>query len=198
MKSIIYARTSTKDQRLDIQLDALNELSKRMNYQLVDTIIDEGVSGGKLGMNREGMKRLLQMVNRKEVDVVLVYSVDRVGRKLSDIISITELLSEKGVGLIIHKNGIDTTTSMGRHMLSFFALVAEMEKDFITSRVRDGMAVAKKKGKKIGRKKLPGKICSQVMALRSEGKGINRIAKILGIGNGSVARIINEFHNMAA
>ena len=72
MKSIIYARTSTKDQRLDIQLDALNELSKRMNYQLVDTIIDEGVSGGKLGMNREGMKRLLQMVNRKEVDVVLV------------------------------------------------------------------------------------------------------------------------------
>ena len=71
MKSVIYARTSTKDQKLDIQIDALNELSKRMNYQLVDTIIDEGVSGGKLGMNREGMKRLLQMVNRKEIDVVL-------------------------------------------------------------------------------------------------------------------------------
>ena len=92
----------------------------------------------------------------------------------------------------------NTAANASRIPLSFFALVAEMEKDFITSRVRDGMAVAKKKGKKIGRKKLPDKICKQIISLRSEGKGINRIAKILGVGNGSVARIINEFHNVAA
>tara|TARA_B110000285_G_scaffold158279_1_gene176597 strand:- start:136 stop:732 length:597 start_codon:yes stop_codon:yes gene_type:complete len=198
MRAVIYARVSTSRQEIEMQTDILKTLCERAKYELVEIIEDKAVSGGVLGRDRKGMSKLLKMVNKREIDVVLVYSVDRIGRKLSDVISIAENFAEKGVGLVIHKNGIDTTTSMGRHLLNFFALVAEMEKDFITSRVRDGMALAKKKGKQIGGKKLSSLITKQILSLRSQGKGINLIAKTLGVGNGSVARVIKEDEKMVA
>ena len=198
MRAVIYARVSTSRQEIEMQTDILKTLCERAKYELVEIIEDKAVSGGVLGRDRKGMSKLLKMVNKREIDVVLVYSVDRIGRKLSDVISIAENFAEKGVGLVIHKNGIDTTTSMGRHLLNFFALVAEMEKDFITSRVRDGMALAKKKGKQIGGKKLSSLITKQILSLRSQGKGINLIAKTLGVGNGSVARVIKEEEKMVA
>jgi len=198
MKAVIYTRVSSSTQSVEMQIDILQSLCKKMDYELIETITDEAVSGGVLGRNRTGMSKLLKMVNQRAVDIVLVYSVDRIGRKLSDVISIAENFSEKGVGLIIHKNGIDTSTSMGKHLLNFFALVAEMEKDFITSRVRDGMALAKKKGKQLGRKKLSKSISLEILSLRSQGKGINLIAKTLGVGNGSVARVIKDDSELAA
>ena len=198
MKAVIYTRVSSSSQSVEMQIDILKTLCKKMDYYLVDTIANKAVSGSKLGRDRKGMSQLLKMVNKREIDVVLVYSVDRIGRKLSDVISIAENFAEKGVGLVIHKNGIDTTTSMGKHLLNFFALVAEMEKDFITSRVRDGMALAKKKGTQIGRKKLSKSISLEILSLRSQGKGINLIAKTLGVGNGSVARVIKDDSELAA
>ena len=111
LKVVIYCRTSTAKQSTGIQLEALNEMVSNSKYQLVDTIQDIGVSGTKLGMNRNGFKKVMELVNRKMIDAVLVYSVDRIGRKLSDVISIAEQLNDKNVGLIIWKNGIDTTTT---------------------------------------------------------------------------------------
>ena len=198
MRAVIYGRISSAGQSVDMQIDILQSLCKKMDYELIETITDEAVSGGVLGRNRTGMSKLIKMVNKREVDIVLVYSVDRIGRKLSDVISIAENFAEKGVGLVIHKNGIDTSTSMGKHLLNFFALVSEIEKDFITSRVRDGMALAKKKGKQLGRKKLSKSISLEILSLRSQGKGINLIAKTLGVGNGSVARVIKEDMKMAS
>jgi len=198
MRAVIYARVSTSRQEIEMQTDILKTQCERAKYELVEIIEDKAVSGGVLGTNRNGMGRLLKMVNNREVDVVLVYSVDRIGRKLSDVISIAENFAEKNVGLIIHKSGIDTQTSMGKTLLHFFALVAEMEKDFITSRVKDGMALAKKKGKQIGGKKLSSLITKQILSLRSQGQGINKIAKTLGVGNGSVARVIKAGTELAA
>ena len=192
MRAVIYARVSTSRQEIEMQTDLLKTQCKRANYELVEIIEDQAVSGSVLGSKRTGMSRLLKMVNNREVDVVLVYSVDRIGRKLSDVISIAENFAEKNVALIIHKSGIDTGTSMGKTLLHFFALVAEMEKDFITSRVKDGMALAKKKGKIIGRKKLSSLITKQILSLCSQGQGINKIAKTLGVGNGSVARVVKD------
>ena len=152
MRAVIYTRTSTNKQSTGSQLEPLKTLVLNHGYELVDIIEDIGISGTILGKNRNGMGRVMEMVNRKEVDVVCVYSVDRIGRKITDILSIAEQLTEKGVGLVIHKNGIDTTTTHGKHLLSFFALIAEMERDFIASRIADGMEVARAKGKVIGRK----------------------------------------------
>jgi len=192
MRAVIYTRISTSAQSTGIQLEALNEMVKRSGYDLVDTIQDEGVSGTKRGTDRSGMKKVMMMVNQRKVDVVLVYSVDRIGRKLSDVISIAEQFSDKGVGLIIHKNGIDTTTTHGKHMLSFFALIAEMERDFIASRVADGVALARSKGKQIGRAKTSKEKEQQIINLRKQNIGMLKIAKIVGVGSGTVQRVVKE------
>jgi DNA invertase Pin-like site-specific DNA recombinase len=192
MRAVIYSRTSTSAQSTGIQLKALNEMVKRSGYDLVDTIQDEGVSGTRRGSDRSGMKKVMMMVNQRLVDVVLVYSVDRIGRKLSDVISIAEQFQDKGVGLIIHKNGIDTTTSHGKHLLNFFALIAEMEKDFIISRVQDGMALARSKGKQIGRAKISDDLETQIINLRKKNIGMVKIGKMLGVGTGTVQRVVKE------
>ena len=192
MRAVIYARTSTRQQKLDMQIDILQKLVDRCGYELVEIIEDGGVSGTIRGASREGMGRLMKMVQRREIDVVLVYSVDRICRKLTDILSIAEHLSEKGVGLIIHKNGIDTLTTHGKHLLSFFALIAEMERDFISSRIADGMAVAKSKNKRIGRRPISTTKKEQVIHLRKQGMSMNKIAKQLSVGNSQVLRICHE------
>jgi DNA invertase Pin-like site-specific DNA recombinase len=198
MRAVIYTRTSTSRQSTAMQLAPLKTLVERSGYELVEIIEDEGVSGTIRGNNRDGMNKLMMMVNRREVDVVCVYSVDRIGRKLTDILSIAEHLNEKGVGLVIHKNGIDTTTTHGKHMLSFFALIAEMERDFITSRIADGMAVAKSKGKQIGRRSISNKTKQEIISLREQGMSMNKIAKELSVGNSQVMRICQELSSVAA
>ena len=167
----------------------LQELAERSQYDVVEVIEDIGVSGAVAGRRREGMGRVMEMVNRREVDVVLVYSVDRLGRNLTDVILLVEELEQKGVALVIHKNGVDTSTTYGKTLLSFFALVAQMEKDFIKARVSDGMAAAREKGRMPGRPKISSSKEYEIEELLRSGKGINSIAKQLGVGNGSVSRV---------
>jgi DNA invertase Pin-like site-specific DNA recombinase len=198
MRAVIYTRTSTNKQSTGSQLEPLKTLVLNHGYELVDIIEDIGISGTILGKNRNGMGRVMEMVNRKEVDVVCVYSVDRIGRKITDILSIAEQLTEKGVGLVIHKNGIDTTTTHGKHLLSFFALIAEMERDFIASRIADGMEVARAKGKVIGRKPTSINTKKEIISLRQQGMSMNKIAKKMSVGNGVVHRICKEMVNIAA
>ena len=198
MKAIIYSRVSSVHQDVEMQNDILIDLCKKMEYELVEIIEDKAVSGGVKGRDRKGMNKLLKMVTKREVDVVLVYSVDRLGRKLSDVLQMAEMFAENKVGLVIHKNGINTTTTYGKHMLSFFALIAEMEKDFINSRIKDGIALAIKKGKQIGRKKVSLSISKEILLLRSQGKGINSIAKTLSVGNSTIQRVIKESTELAA
>lgn len=192
MRAAIYTRTSTSKQRTDSQLKPLLELVERTGYQLVDTIEDIGVSGGRKGRQRDGMNRVMNMVNRREIDVLITYSVDRIGRNMGDVISLVEELDEKGVSLVIHKNGIDTSTSYGKTLVGFFALVASMERDFIRSRVKDGMAAAREKGRYPGRKKISKIRESEIIELLQRGKGIVSIGKQLGVGISTIYRVKNE------
>jgi DNA invertase Pin-like site-specific DNA recombinase len=197
MRALIYTRTSTRQQRTDSQLEALREMVQRSGYELVDTVEDIGVSGTKKGRQRVGMAKVMEMVNRREIDVLCVYSVDRIGRNLSDVMALVEELTDKGVGLVIHKNGIDTTTAYGRTLVGFFALVAQMERDFIASRIADGIAASKAKGKVFGRKKISTEKIDEIKSLRRQGKGMNFIAKHLGVGNSQVLRVCREMEAAA-
>lgn len=192
MRAAIYTRTSTAKQSTDSQMKPLLELVERAGYELIDTIEDVGVSGGKKGRQREGMKRVMEMVNRREIDLLITYSVDRIGRHMGDVISLVEELDEKGVGLVIHKNGVDTSTTYGKTLVSFFALVAQMERDFIRSRVKDGMAAAKEKGRLPGRKKISKIKEQQILELLRSGKGKVSIGKQLGVGISTIYRVEKE------
>ena len=192
MRAVIYSRCSTALQTTDLQVEPLKELVKRSGYELVEIIEDKGVSGSKTSAERKGMSKLMKMVNRREVDVVCVYSVDRIGRKLTDVINTAEIFNQKGVGLIIWKNGIDTTTNNGKHLLSFFALIAEMELDFTRARIKDALAVKKQRGEQIGRAPLSSAKRNKIIELRKKGLGMNKIAKELQVGNSQVLRICKE------
>jgi len=192
MRAVIYIRTSTRQQKSDIQLDALNMMVERSGWDLVATIDDIGVSGSKRGETRNGMKKLMMMVRQRECDVVLVYSVDRIGRNMGDVISLVEELDSRGVALVIHKQGIATHTPEGKILVGFFALMAQMELDFISSRVRDGIAAAKARGVVFGRKKMSSQKVTQIMELRRSGKSMNHIAKHLCVGNSQVLRICRQ------
>jgi len=158
---------------------------------MLDPIKDLGVSGGYTGRQRDGMKKLMMMVDRKEVDVVMVYSIDRIGRNLSDVLSLVKTLEEKGVALVIHKQAIDTSDTFGKTLIGFFALVAEFEKDLIGSRVRDGIASARARNVKFGRPKMSYAKEQKIVELRQQGIGMNTIAKQLGVGNSQVQRVCN-------
>jgi len=189
MRAIIYTRTSTKNQSTDMQLEALNTMVERSGYDLVETIEDIGVSGRKKGRQREGMHKVMQMVNKREIDVLCVYSVDRIGRNMGDVISLVEELDSRGVSLIIHKQGIATHTPEGKILVGFFALMAQMEADFISSRIVDGIAAARASGKVLGRKRISVETEQKIEKLRRDGLSMNRIAIQLGVGNSQVLRI---------
>jgi len=192
MRAVIYTRCSTHQQSTDLQLEPLKDLVSRSGYELIEIIEDKGVSGSKTSSERKGMAKLMKMVNRREIDVVCVYSVDRLGRKLTDVINTAEIFNQKGVGLIIWKNGIDTTTTHGKHMLSFFALIAEMELDFTRARIKDALAVKKSRGEQIGRSPISADKKRKIIELRKKGMGMNKIAKELHAGNSQVQRISKE------
>lgn len=172
-----------------MQLEALNTMVERSGYDLVETIEDIGVSGRKKGRQREGMQKVMQMVGRREIDVLCVYSVDRIGRNMGDVISLVEELDSRGVSLIIHKQGIATHTSEGKILVGFFALMAQMEADFISSRIVDGIAAARASGKALGRKRISVETEQEIEKLRRDGFSMNRIAVKLGVGNSQVLRI---------
>ena len=109
---------------------------------------DEGVSGAKGRDKRPGLDAMMKGVNRKEFDMVAAWSVDRLGRSLTDLLSILQGLHEKGVGLFLHQQGLDTTTSAGKAMFQMLGVFAEFERGIIRERVNAGLARARANGPK--------------------------------------------------
>lgn len=191
-KTIIYTRVSTKKQTTDSQLITCKEYAERSGVNDITIIEDIGVSGGTVAEKRKGFADILHLVDRRMVETVFVYSVDRLGRNLLDILQIAQRLEDKGVALVIVKNGIDTGSGQGKMMLSVLGMVAEMERDFIRGRVKDGMAAAKERGVSLGRKKtyLNSTMRKKIQMRRSEGVGIQRIAKEFKVGVAQIYKVI--------
>lgn len=138
-----YARVSTTDQTPRLQLDAL----KRAGCKQVFT--DEGVSGASV--TRPALQKVLDRL--KAGDVLVVWKLDRLGRSLSHLISLTTSLAERGVGFKSLSEAIDTTSAQGKLMLHLLGALAEFERSLITERTRAGLAAAKRRGVKLGRKR---------------------------------------------
>ena len=129
---------------------------------------------------------------RREIDVVMAWSVDRLGRSLQDLVGfLTELQASK-VDLYFDRQGIDTTTPGGKALFQMMGVFAEFERAMIQERVHAGLARARKEGKRLGRPKVSRKTEQRIQAARAEGKGINRIATDLSVGSSTVRRVIAE------
>ena len=141
-----YARVSTEEQNEARQLESF----RTFREPIAKTFIDK--CSGK-NMNRPQLKAMLEYV--REGDVVVVSDFSRLARSTKDMLQIVQDLTDKGVGLISMKENLDTDTPQGKFMLTVFAALAELERATILQRQREGIDIAKTKGKYKGRKPIP-------------------------------------------
>ena len=141
-----YARVSTEEQNEARQLHSFEGYTAKIKKVFIDKM------SGK-NTNRPQLQAMLDYV--REGDVVVVSDFSRLARSTRDMLQIVQELTEKGVGLISLKEKIDTDTPQGRFMLTVFAALAELERETILQRQREGIAIAKQQGKYKGRKPIP-------------------------------------------
>ncbi len=136
-----YIRVSTQEQNTIRQEVLMQELG-------VDEVYIDRMSGKNA--NRPELQRMMEYVRRG--DTVIVESISRFARNTRDLLELVERLTEKGVEFVSKKEDIDTTTPTGKFMLTIFGAVAELEREYILQRQREGIAIAKEQGKYTGRK----------------------------------------------
>jgi DNA invertase Pin-like site-specific DNA recombinase len=162
---------------------------------VVSVFEDAGISGAKGREARPGLDAMMKGVARRDFDMVAAWSVDRLGRSLIDLLDLLRELHAKGVDLFLHQQGLDTSTPSGRAMFQMMGVFAEFERAMIRERVVAGLARARAEGTKLGRRRIEDTDAKKVAAIRSaraQGRGIRRIALELGVGVGTVLRVLSE------
>jgi DNA invertase Pin-like site-specific DNA recombinase len=188
----LYLRVSTGEQTTRNQRRELEAAARRHGWKVAHIFEDAGISGAKGRHDRPGLDAMLKAVARRELDMVMAWSVDRLGRSLVDLLTTLQELHAKGVDLYLHQQGLDTSTPSGRAMFQMLGVFSEFERAMIQERVRAGLARAREEGQTLGRPRLetsdPGR-AEQVRALRAQGMGVRRVARTLGVGVGTVLRL---------
>ena len=181
----LYARVSTDKQTCENQLNELRSIAERMQYTIVDEFIDEGISGA--ASSRPSLDALMKSATQRRFDMVMCWSIDRLGRSLQNLIEILNELQLLKVDLFFMQQGMDTSTSAGRMMFSIFGALAEFERNLIRERVIAGQQRAISQGVKMGRPtKMNDGMKNAIKLLRERGIGIKQIARELKIGIGTV------------
>lgn len=191
MRVALYLRVSTAEQSTDSQRHELLAWADRAGHEVVGVYEDHGISGAKGRDKRPSLDRMLRDANRREFDLVAVWSLDRLGRSLKDLVLILDELGSLGVGLYLSKQGLDTSTTWGRAMLQMAGVFAEVEREMIRERVKAGVARAKRQGKRLGRRPQHRHLRDRARELSAKGMSVRAIAKELGIGRGTAHRYVS-------
>src|SRR6202167_4465238 len=149
MRVAIYCRVSTVEQNTAMQLEELRAYCQRRQWEIAEEFIDAGVSGAK--ELRPALDRLLGEAKRRKFDTVLVYRYDRFARSLRQLVNALCEFNALGIHFVSLHEGVDTSTPNGRLVFGIFASIAEFERELIRDRVRSGLALARAKGKRLGR-----------------------------------------------
>src|SRR5713101_6301393 len=183
----LYARVSTHDQQtLPLQLHAMRDFAAKRNWTIAVQIKEVGSGASE----RELRQQLLAAARRREIDVVLVWRLDRWGRSVADLVSTLQELQHLGVGFVSLTEALDLTTPAGRAMAALLAVFAEFEREILRERVRAGLAHAREKGKRLGRPQTAALHASQVRKLYRAGVSKAGIARQWQIVRTSVRRIL--------
>jgi DNA invertase Pin-like site-specific DNA recombinase len=183
----LYARVSTHDQQtLPLQLSAMREHAKHRGWAVVMTVEDVG-SGVRERPMRED---LIRAARRRELDLILVWRLDRWGRSLVDLVTTLQELTALQVGFVSLGEALDLTTPSGRALAGMLAVFAEFERDILRDRVKAGIAQARKEGRPHGRPQTIARHVAEVKTLYDQGVSKREIAKKLGISRTSVRRFL--------
>lgn len=178
-----YARVSTHDQNLDFQKDVLQKAGCEKIF--VDQV------GGTV-VARSGLAQMMEML--REGDTLVVWRLDRLGRSLKHLIELMGELEEKGVGFQSLQESIDTSSSGGKLIFHLFAALAEFERNLIRERTKAGLAAARARGRKGGRKKSLNAQQRQVAVelYKARNHSVNEICQIMGISKPTLYSYVRE------
>ena len=183
----IYARVSTNDQQtLPMQSRAMREYAARRGWTISAQVREVGSGAAK----REDREKLLEAARRREIDVVLVWRLDRWGRSVTDLLATLQELEHLGVGFVSLTEALDLTTPAGRAMAGLLAIFAEFEREILRERTRAGLAHARQKGQRLGRPATAALHGAEIRKLHRAGVSKSEIARRLPISRTSVRRIL--------
>lgn len=186
----LYARVSSNDQQtLPMQSRTMREYTARRGWMIALQVREVNSGAAK----REAREKLLEAARRREIDVVLVWRLDRWGRSVTDLLATLQELEHLGVGFVSLTEALDLTTPAGRAMAGLLAIFAEFEREILRERVRAGLAHARQNGKRLGRPATAGLQADQIRKLHRAGVSKSEIARQLQVGRTSVRRILSTY-----
>lgn len=184
MKNFVfgYARVSTEQQNLDRQIDMLEKYG-------VDYLYNEKMTGTK--RNRPELEKLLERLTVG--DTVVVESLSRLGRSTKDLIWLMETFNTKGVNLVSLKESIDTTTSTGKHLFTLMSALAQFERDVLADRTREGLAAARARGRKGGRRPVDKEAVRKAVKLyKTNQYTLSEITELTGVRKTTLYKNLHE------
>jgi len=188
-RAALYLRVSQDSQTTENQRRILMEVAERSGWTVVEVFEDAGFSGARGRDKRPAFDALLTAIHRREVQIVMAFAVDRLGRSLPDLVAFLSDIQTSGCDLYLHQQNVDTSTPSGRMLFQMLAVFAEFERAIITSRINAGLARARAKGVTFGRPNLSLDRRTKVQKALIDGLSIRQVAKATGVSTASVQRI---------
>ena len=186
MRCAIYTRVST-----DNQSEILKEYARNKGYSLVKEYSDKGISGAKGRDARPEFDALIKDATRKKFDIILAFSVCRLGRSLTHLVSFLNEINSVGCNLYIHQSGLDTSTPTGKMMFQMVGVFAEFERSMISERVKLGLERVRKSGKRLGQpSKISKCLMDDIWNLKEQGMGLNQITTQVPVSRSTVYKVL--------
>jgi len=194
IRAALYARCSTLDKGQDpeLQLVPLREYCQRRGLTIIGEYVDNGISGSK--DRRPQLDRLLESARKRQIDLIVVWKLDRFGRSLKQLVTALDELSSLGVGFISYQDNLDLTTPQGRLMFHIIGAMAEFERELIRERVKAGLENARRKGKRLGKKPIAPIDIEKAIQLHTRDPllSIRGIAKKTKLSKSLVGKVLKE------
>jgi DNA invertase Pin-like site-specific DNA recombinase len=196
----LYARCSTLDKGQDpeLQLVPLQDYCQKRGFTITGEYVDNGISGTK--DHRPQLDRLMDVARKRQIDLILVWKLDRFGRSLKQLVTALDELSNLGVGFISYQDNLDLTTPQGRLMFHIIGAMAEFERELIRERVRAGIENARRKGKRLGRKPVAPVDIEKAIQLHKQDPSlsIRVIANKVKLSKSLVGKVLKEQMSMVS
>ena len=195
LRAGLYLRVSTTDgQTTDNQRLVLARVAEHRGWgEIVQTYEDVGISGAKGRDKRPAFDRMLKDALRRRFDVCMCWSIDRLGRSVQHVSAAMAELDAAGVALYCDQQAIDSTTPYGKAMIQMAVVFAELEHGIIRARIMAGLnRIRQIPGKRLGRPPVGRKVEEAIRQQLATGHGILKVAKLVGVGSGTVQRVKKE------
>jgi DNA invertase Pin-like site-specific DNA recombinase len=188
-------RVSRSERQVSMQDDETRELIERRGWKLVDSYVDEGVSGTR--ERRPELDPLGEDARRHRFDLVVVWRADRLFRSLKHMVVTLDEWAALGVGFVSATEVFDTSSAQGRLLMHLVSAFAEFERTVIVERVRAGLAAARRRGARLGRPQ--ARLDDErLLELRTGGMSVRQIARELGVGSSTIQRRLGRSDRLVA